>query len=202
MDHANDSAHLHVIVPGQQVYLGPIRRDLVPVYQRWMNDLEVSRTLTAHWRVPFTLEDELDWFEQARRDPFRRIFTIYERPDDRPVGNAELLGIDFAVGSAEVGIVIGERSVWGRGYATEALRLLLDFGFTVLGLHHIWLRYFASNQRARAVYDRVGFREVNRLREATRIGPDRDDIVIMDLLASEFESPVLAKKIRPRPVAS
>lgn len=118
---------LQVIVPGKLVYLGPIRRDLAPIYQRWMNDLEVSQTLTAHWRVPFTVEDELEWFEQARRDPTRRAFTIYERPDDRPVGNAELFGIDFAVGSAEVAIVIGERSVWGRGYATEALSLLLDF---------------------------------------------------------------------------
>jgi len=188
--------HLQVIVPSKLVYLGPIRRDLAAVYQRWMNDLEVSRTLTAHWRVPFTVEDEVEWFEQARRDPTRRVFTIYERPDDRPVGNAELFGIDFAVGSAEVGIVIGERSIWGRGYATEALTLLLDFGFTVLGLHHIWLRYYAANERARAVYDRVGFREVGRLRQATKIGPYRDDIVIMDILASEFQSPVLAAKLR------
>ncbi len=195
----DEFVHLQVIVPGQHVYLGPIRRDLAPVYQRWMNDLEVSRTLTAHWRVPFTLEDELEWFEQARRDPNRRVFTIYERPDDRPVGNAELFGIDFAVGSAEVGIVIGERSVWGRGYATEALQLLLDFAFTVLGLHHVWLRYYASNERARAVYDRVGFREVGRLRQATRIGPHRDDVVIMDILASEFRSPVLASKLHVLP---
>jgi len=185
-----------VIVPGEKVYLGPIRRDLARVYQRWMNDLEVAVTLTVLRRVPLTEEDELDWFDAARRDTSSRTFTIYERPDDRPVGNIGLHEIDFQSGTSEVGIVIGERSVWGRGYATEALSLLVDYAFTVLGLNQVWLRYVAMNERARQVYDRVGFREAGRLREAVRVGQRRYDLVFMDLLAREFRSPVLAEKLR------
>ncbi|MCM8749560.1 GNAT family N-acetyltransferase [Thermomicrobiaceae bacterium CFH 74404] len=185
-----------VIVPGEKVYLGPIRRDLARVYQRWMNDLEVVVTLTVLRRVPLTEEDELDWFDAARRDTSSKMFTIYERPDDRPVGNIGLHEIDFQSGTSEVGIVIGERSVWGRGYATEALSLLVDYAFTVLGLNQVWLRYVAMNERARQVYDRVGFREAGRLREAVRVGQRRYDLVFMDLLAREFRSPVLAEKLR------
>lgn len=185
-----------VIVPGEKVFLGPIRRDLAPVYRRWMNDLEVALTLSVLRRIPLTEEDELDWFDSARRETNSKVFTIYERPDDRPVGNIGLHNIDFHSGTVEVGIVIGERSVWGRGYATEALTLLVDYAFTVLGLNHVWLRYIAMNERARQVYDRVGFREAGRLREAVRVGQRRYDVVFMDLLAREFRSPVLAEKLR------
>lgn len=185
-----------IIVPGEKVFLGPIRRELAPVYRRWMNDLEVALTLSILRRIPLTEEDELDWFDAARRETNSKVFTIYERPDDRPVGNIGLHDIDFHCGTAEVGLVIGERSVWGRGYATEALSLLLDYAFTVLGLNHVWLRYIAMNERARQVYDRVGFREAGRLREAARVGQRRYDVVFMDLLAREFRSPVLAEKLR------
>lgn len=185
-----------VIVPGEKVFLGPIRRELAPVYRRWMNDLEVALTLSILHRIPLTEEDELDWFDSARRATIAKVFTVYERPDDRPVGNVGLHDIDFHSGTAEVGIVIGERSVWGRGYATEALSLLLDYAFTVLGLNHVWLRYTAMNERARQVYDRVGFREAGQLREAVRVGQRRYDVVFMDLLAREFQSPVLAEKLR------
>lgn len=185
-----------VIVPGEKVFLGPIRRELAPVYRRWMNDLEVTLTLSVLSRLPMTDEDELDWVDAVRRDTRSRVFTVYERPDDRPVGNAGLHDIDFHSGTAEVGIVIGERSVWGRGYATEALGLLLDYGFTVLGLNQVWLRYLAFNERARRVYDQLGFREAGRLREAARVGQQRYDVVYMDLLAREFRSPVLAEKLR------
>lgn len=185
-----------VVVPGEQVFLGPLRRELAQVYRRWMNDLEVALTLSVLPRLPLTDEDELEWIDSTRRDARARVFTIYERPDDRPVGNAGIHDIDFHAGSAEVGLVIGERSVWGRGYATEALTLLVDYAFTVLGLNQVWLRYVAFNERARQVYDRVGFREAGRLREAARVGQRRYDLVFMDLLAREFQSPVLSKKLR------
>jgi RimJ/RimL family protein N-acetyltransferase len=185
-----------VIVPGEKVFLGPIRRDFAPFYRRWMNDLEVALTLNILRRLPMTEEDELDWFDSARRETNSKVFTIYERPDDRPVGNVGLHDIDFHSGTAEVGLVIGERAVWGRGYATEALTLLVDYAFTVLGLNQVWLRYVAFNERARQVYDRVGFREAGRLREAARVGQRRYDLVFMDLLAREFRSPVLADKLR------
>lgn len=185
-----------VVVPGGKVFLGPVRRELVPFYRRWMNDLEVALTLSILPRLPMTDEDELDWVDAVRRDTRSRVFTVYERPDDRPIGNIGLHEIDFHSGTAEVGLVIGERSVWGRGYATEALSLLLDYAFTVLGLNQVWLRYVAMNERARQVYDRVGFREAGRLREAVRVGQRRYDLVLMDLLAREFRSPVLAEKLR------
>jgi len=193
----DEFVHLQVIVPGQHVYLGPIRRDLAPVYQRWMNDLEVSRTLTAHWRVPFTVEDEIEWFEQARRDPTRRVFTIYERSTWRPIGNTGLHQIDHRHGTAEFGIMIGEADARGRGYGTEATRLMLDYAFTVLGLHNVMLRVYAYNLPAHRAYSKAGFREFGRRREAVRMGGRWWDVIYMECLASEFTGSTLAPIFSP-----
>ncbi len=189
--------HPEVVVPGDKVFLGPIRKELIQTYRRWVNDLVVAHSLgpLGRMRIPLTQEDEVDWYEAVRKDPSQVIFTVFERLDDRPVGNVSLGGIDHQSGSAELGVLIGERSVWGRGYATEAIRLILDYGFTLLGLHHIWLKYAAFNDRARGAYERAGFREAGRLREAWRVGSRRFDVVLMDILASEFTSPVLARLV-------
>jgi RimJ/RimL family protein N-acetyltransferase len=87
--------------------------------------------------------------------------------------------------------MIGERDCWGRGYGTEVARLMLDYAFTALGLHNVQLRAYAFNQRGLGAYRRAGFKEFGRRREARRLGSRRYDIVHMDCLASEFESPVL-----------
>jgi RimJ/RimL family protein N-acetyltransferase len=183
-----------VIVPGEKVFLGQPSKDLLPVFRRWVNDLRVSYTLSiiSEQGLPLTDQDEEDWFNGMRKDRSQVVFTIYEQSSGRAVGNVSLGGVGSLNRSAEIGIVIGERSVWGRGYATEAMALMVDYGFTMLGLHHIWLRYLATNDAARRVYDRVGFKEAGRMRESWLLGGTFHDVVLMDILTSEFESPVLA----------
>ncbi len=89
--------------------------------------------------------------------------------------------------TAEFGIMIGEKECWGKGYGTEATRLVLDYGFSSLGLHNIMLRAFSFNERALRAYRRAGFREFGRRREAIRLGGQAYDDVQMDCLATEFK---------------
>jgi RimJ/RimL family protein N-acetyltransferase len=163
---------------------------LLPTYQRWISDFAVSRTLAIGLR-PLTLEDEQAWYEAAIHQPNAAVFLIYERATTRPIGVTELRDIDYQHGTAEFAIMIGERDCWGRGYGTEVARLMLDYAFTALGLHNVQLRAYAFNQRGLGAYRRAGFKEFGRRRQARRLGSRRYDIVHMDCLASEFESPVL-----------
>lgn len=190
-----DTEQGDVIVPGEKVYLGQIRKDLAPVYRRWLNDLRVSRTLGVinYQGLPLTDEDEHDWYDAARKDPNETTFGIYERETGAPVGNVGLSGVRTPNRSAEFGILIGERSAHGKGYGTEATKLILDYGFTILGLHHIWLKCVAFNQAGLRVYEKAGFQYAGRLREGWQFGGQQHDVILMDVLASEFESPVLAK---------
>lgn len=175
-----------VNVVGDKIALGPLRRDLVPLYQRWINDFEVTRGLSMAFR-PLTLEAEEAWYERVSEGQGDPAFTIYERATLRPIGNTGLHGVDHANRTAEFGIVIGEKDCWGKGYGTEAARLVLDYGFNGLGLHSIMLRVFSFNERAVRAYTRAGFRPAGRLREAVRRGGQAYDVIYMDCLATEFQ---------------
>jgi diamine N-acetyltransferase len=170
------------VIEGERAALGPLRMDLVATYQRWDNDLEA---LNANGRViPFTLEAQRERIAGLSGKPDLCDFTVYDRSDQAPVGWTSLSHIDHRNGTAEFGILLGERRDQGLG--TEATRLTLDWGFTVLGLHNIMLGVAAWNERAIRVYTRVGFREVGRRRGAGLTMGRRYDAVYMDLLASEF----------------
>ncbi|MGH2586145.1 MAG: GNAT family N-acetyltransferase [Dehalococcoidia bacterium] len=180
-------------IVGDSVALGPVRRDLVPLYQRWLNDFEVIRTLGVPIR-PMTYEGEEAWYDGAARGgSYSASFTIYERATHRPIGNTGLHEIDHQHRTATFGILIGEKDCWGKGYGTETARLMLDYGFTALGLHNIMLKVFSVNERGIRAYLRAGFREIGRRRVSHRIAGVVYDDVYMDCLATEFESPVLRK---------
>jgi RimJ/RimL family protein N-acetyltransferase len=125
-------------IEGELVALGPLRREHTPLYLRWINDFSTTRTLGVPPR-PMTLEQETAWYEQAAVDGARIGFTIYERATGRAIGNCGLHEVDLANRRTVVGIMIGEPEARGRGYGTEAMRLLLDYAFTVLGLHSVML---------------------------------------------------------------
>ena len=184
-------------IEGDLVALGPLRRDLLPTYHRWINDFATLRTLAAVPR-PMTMEQELAWYERvAAGGPEAVHFTIYERATGRPIGNTELHGIDHRNRSAEFGILIGEPDARGRGYGTEAVRLVLDYAFVALGLHNVMLTVYEFNLAGRRAYEKAGFREIGRRRQARLMGGRLWDEVFMDCIATGWESPVLARVFAP-----
>ena len=174
-----------LIIRGQHVGLGPMRSDLLETYQRWVNELQVSRTLGIP-SIPMTVEREQAWLNDAltSQDP---LFTIYELTTMRPIGNTGLHDIDHGSGTATFGLLIGETDIWGRGYGTETTRLMLNYGFDVLGLHNIDLQVFAHNPGGIKAYERAGFRKIGVRRGARKVGRKRYAIVHMDAVADEIE---------------
>lgn len=181
-----------VTIEGKRVALGPLRRDLLPLYQRWMNDPAVVRTVWASLR-PLLLEDEQQWYDQKIGATDTVLFQIYIRDGWRPIGNAGLLELEHQHGVAEFGILIGEKDCWDQGYGTEATRLILDYAFNVLGLHNVMLSVYDYNRRGVRAYEKAGFEVIGRRRQALRLGHKRHDVIFMDALATEFESPVLQR---------
>lgn len=179
-----------ISINGEKAALGPLRRDLVPLYLKWVNDFEVTRMMKIGFH-PVTLEAEESWYERIVKDERSANFTIYERATMRPIGNTGLTGIDHASRTANFGILIGEKDCWGKGHGTETTTLMLDYGFNGLGLHNILLTVLGVNERAIRAYTRAGFRLMGRRREARRLGGVAHDEVYMDCLSTEFQSPVL-----------
>jgi RimJ/RimL family protein N-acetyltransferase len=187
-----DSHEPDVLVVGEKVALGPLRKDLAGVYASWMNQLEVRRGLVH--RGIASAQSQEKWVEEnlekgAEREPERVEFTVYDRTDSTPVGTAGLFKIAHAHGTAEFGIAIGERR--GQGLGSEATRLVLDFAFHVLELRNVLLEALEWNVAGLTAYERAGFRRVGVRRGAVMSRGRPTNVVIMDAVPEDFGPSVL-----------
>ncbi len=192
-----DSGAPIVNIVGERVALGPLRRDLVPTYQRWYNDFATHRTLTRRAPRPVTLEQEHVWYEARLAPEQDVVFIVYELASWRPIGYTAWREIDYRNRTAEFDLAIGEPGVRGQGFGTETTRLMLDYAFTALGLHSAMLIVAAFNPAGIRAYARAGFREFGRRRQCRLTGGVLADMVYMDCLATEFTGSVLAGVFAP-----
>ena len=176
-------------IVGDKVALGPMSREHLPLYYRWRNDTEVMRF--GDRQPPSTLEKERVNYERVVKTDSASDFAIYEKSGLRPIGFAGLFDISNRDRNAEFGIMIGEKELWGKGYGTEVTKLMLDYGFTCLGLHNIFLWVNEANERGIKAYRRAGFRVGGRLRQGQRLGGRAYDAILMDCLATEFQGAAL-----------
>lgn len=130
--------------------------DVGPHYLRWMNDPEVNRYLESRF-APVTMEDLTAFVEGARKDPGARLFRIVLSEDDRHIGNLKLAPILWPHRSVELGILIGEKDCWGKGFATEAIALGVRFAFKTLGLRRVTAGCYGSNLGSVRAFEKVGF---------------------------------------------
>lgn len=154
-----------------------------PYYYRWINDPEVSRYLAA--RYPFSHAQERD-FLGTPPGYSHFVASVVTLADDRLIGDVELRVGPPENRAGEVGIMIGERDCWGRGYGTDALRTLCRFAFEQMNLHRIELHVFAEHEQAIRVYERVGFRVEGRRQDAIYKHGRFHDMLLMSVLQGEL----------------
>ena len=136
----------------------------------WRKDRELAaydamRPITMNFRA-YTNTFAADLNRPSR---FRRSFAIEDRASGRHIGNVMYYSYDAYVGEAELGITIGDRAYWSRGYGREAVRCLLAHLFEVMELRRVYLHTLTTNVRAQHSFRSAGFR---RLRTVRRDGQD------------------------------
>lgn len=143
---------------GERLSLRPFRPEDLARTRAWVADPEIARWILPAWPLLPSSWDE--WL--------RRVYTSWDSvhfaivlSEGRHIGNCSLHTIRWEEGVAEVGIVLGEKDCWGRGYGPEALRLLLGYAFGQLGLRKVVLHVHRENRRAIRAYKKVGFVEVS-----------------------------------------
>ena len=178
---------------GEKCYLSPPDDSDAERIRAWDNDLEVllgasmdgvSTPASTLYRTPGQLPKMLD-----------HLMMIVDLETDTPIGWCALFSQIPANRRALLGIIIGEKSYWGRGYGEEAVRLALDYGFNVLNLNSVELGVYAFNLRAIRCYEKVGFRRIGVHREARIVAGVSQDTISMDLLASEFGESAISRVI-------
>ncbi|MBN2695566.1 GNAT family N-acetyltransferase [bacterium] len=190
-------------VEGDRLYLSPINLDDVEKYIEWLSDPEVSIPL-GNSAMVFTTKNEREFLEKLASG--EHAFSIvkkgvsdngelFVRDGDVLIGNCGIFDINHIHQTATVGLFIGDRENRGVGYGTETLKLLLSYGFKILNLHNIMLTVFSFNSAGLKSYNKVGFKEFGRRKEAIQMNGKRFDIVYMQILSSEFESDTLSKHL-------
>lgn len=176
------------MIVGEKVRLRPIERDDLPRYVRWFADPEVRRHLGIY--LPFSLAQEEQWFEslQGRLERQEALVLAVETAEGVHIGNIGLNRINWKDRHAELGIAIGEKTFWGQGYGTDAVRALLGLAFHEMNLHRVFLRVDVDNVRGIRCYEKAGFQREGVFRDVVFKDGAYCDQYAMSILESEFDT--------------
>jgi RimJ/RimL family protein N-acetyltransferase len=167
---------------GKKCYLSPIDANDAEKFTEWLNDMEVLVNLQLYSGI-IGLENEKVLLSNLAKE---HNYSIIDLETEKLIGNCGFLDIEHLNQTAEAGIVIGDKSFWNKGYGAEALSLLIDYGFKALNLHNIMLRVWEPNERAVKCYEKIGFKQIGKRREALHRNLERQDIIYMDILPKDF----------------
>lgn len=175
------------LLRGQLVHLTACdTQEIAPLMERWGRDSEYVRLLDDEPCQLLSSRQWQKWLEDITSG--KEFFVIRVNENDQIIGTIGLYQRKWNHGDTFVGIGVGEREYWGRGYGTEAMRLVLQFAFQELNLHRVSLGVFAYNERAIRSYEKAGFRIEGRLRQGIHRVNQRWDEVVMGILRSEWET--------------
>lgn len=147
--------------------------DLNYMYE-WMTDSEVTKYLVLT-RMPFSKDDLLGFIKNSWRNDKDIHFAIAD-DNDEYVGTISLKSINYTDRNAEYAIAM-RRKYWGKNYAMEATKRIIDFGFNKLNLHKIYLNVPASNIRAHKFYTKFGFQRENIFKEHLYLNGIYEDLI-------------------------
>lgn len=170
-------------IAGERIYLSPIVNGDAAKFAEWLSDIEITKYLSLAGKI-MTVDEEYNALQVLAADNL----AIVANDGDVLLGICGFIDINLTQRYAEIGIFIGEKNYLGRGFGTEALRLLMEFGFNVRNLHSIRLRVRSFNERAIRCYEKCGFKTVGRYREAGRINGEYFDEILMDIVEEEYRA--------------
>jgi RimJ/RimL family protein N-acetyltransferase len=174
------------VFTGKLVRLAVVQRDDAARYAEWFSDPDFLRFMAPQGIRPASVEDEIDWYENMRKDKNSYLFGIRTLTDDTLIGNCGLHRLDWRNRSAIFGIGIGDQAYWGKGYGTDATRVLMGYAFDELNLNRVELEVFDFNTRAQRAYEKVGFVHEGTRRQALFREGAYHDCHVMGLLRDDW----------------
>lgn len=175
------------ILRGEKVYLRELRDVDLPLLVKWWNDPQAAalQTFVVRPQPESTIVEKFRAWS-ANQESTGAWFTIVAQVDDGLVGSISLFCAQAPTRAATLAISIGPEH-WSRGLGTDALRVMVRYGFQELGLNRIGLGVWAFNDRAIAAYRKAGFVEEGRRRQMTFHAGRFHDEVLMSILRTEWD---------------
>jgi diamine N-acetyltransferase len=188
------------MIHGKRIRLRRNERKDIPIFVMWLNDPEVRHYLSMIY--PISQVSEEQWFDNMLKLPESEQPFAIEIPENssknlkasevqrkqwKMIGNCSFMNINWTNRSGEVGLFIGDKTCWNRGYGTETMALMLRIGFETMNLNRIFLQVDEENKAGIRAYEKAGFVHEGRFREGIYRDGKYHDIVFMSVLRSDWD---------------
>lgn len=171
---------------GKKINLRAYKKEDVPFAQKFMNDPEVKGLLWPGVPFPLTLEEEEKWFEGISSHGDTYNFAIETLEEKKYIGGCGINSVDRKNSIAIVGIFIGDKEYWSKGYGTDAMRTLVGFIFNEMNINKVKLGVYSFNERAIKSYEKCGFKREGTLRQEMFRNGKYHDVIVMGILREEW----------------
>ncbi len=169
---------------GEKIYLRPIDLSDVDLFCDCINSLDIRYTFFTSFPTNRSRQEEL--LKNLYKEKDYIPFAIVVKETDEAVGVTAFHRMDLVSRAAIFSIIITDSKHWGKGYGSEATKLMVKYGFDVLNLNRIQLHVFAENDRGVKAYEKAGFVKEGLLREAMYHNNQYCDFYVMGLLRKNY----------------
>lgn len=171
------------MLKAERISLRPILKEDLTLINKWKNDYDVFKFLGGGF-MPISIDQQVKWMDSMidNTGNTKRFSIINEH--NNCIGIIGLYNINWIHRTCEFGIYIGEKNQWGKGYAKEAVKLILDFGFDILNIRKVKLDVVSENTSAINMYKKLGFKEVGIYKAERFINGEYKDLLIMESIRS------------------
>lgn len=176
----------HPFIIGEKLYLrGLERSDLEGDYFDWLNDTKVTKFLDSGV-FPNTPEKMDEYYRTTVLSANNIMLAIIDKESDKHIGNIKLGPINWITRIAPLGIMIGNKKFWGKGYGTEAIRLALDYTFKRLNLHKVTAGIAAIHQPSIKAFQKAGFEIEGRAKNQFFLDAEYYDSLYLGITKEHF----------------
>jgi len=153
-------------------------------YASWMNDPEIYQYLESKWRQ-ITVEDLKEYIKSINDGKNNFLFGIFDKATDKHIGNIKVGPIQHVHRYGDIGIIVGNKNYWGKGVATEAIKLIVQFAFEDLNLNKVTAGMYDINRGSLKAFEKNGFRQVGIWKNHVFFKGEYIDQFIMEKLREE-----------------
>lgn len=178
--------NFYPFIKGKRIYLREVRQsDVNELYYQWLNDPEVNRYLETRF-VSRSLENIAEYVKKMDAKEDEPFFAICLNDTQEHIGNIKIGPINWQHKNADVSLFIGEKRLWGQGYASEAIALVTEFAFRRLNLNKLKAGCYTVNVASARAFEKCGYQREGLLRGHVIVDGRDMDVILLGIRAVDF----------------
>ncbi|QLA14910.1 GNAT family N-acetyltransferase [Desulfolutivibrio sulfoxidireducens] len=174
------------IIKSERLYLREVRvTDVNERYYSWMNDPDISAYLESRFSV-HSMESLVQYVKKVDADPGSLFFAICKLDDSEHIGNIKLGPINWQHRRAAIGIIIGEKKCWGKGFGSEAIKMMTTYAFEKLSLSKLTAGCYAANEGSARAFEKSGWIREGYLHGNVIFEGKPHDCILLGMTSSKY----------------